>query len=53
VSAGGGDVNEGENIEVIECTLEHALEMVASGAIEDAKTILLLQHAALRGPAGP
>jgi len=49
VSAGGGDFAEGEDIEVIEYTLDRALEMIVSGSIEDGKTIMLLQHAALRG----
>jgi nudix-type nucleoside diphosphatase (YffH/AdpP family) len=49
VSAGGGDVNEGEDIEVIELTLTEALRMIATGAIQDGKTIILLQHAALVG----
>jgi nudix-type nucleoside diphosphatase (YffH/AdpP family) len=47
--AGGGDAAEGEDIEVIELPLAEALRMVASGAIEDGKTIMLLQHAALAG----
>jgi GDP-mannose pyrophosphatase NudK len=46
---GGGIVNEGEDIEVIELLLEDALAMVRSGAIEDAKTIMLLQHAKITG----
>jgi GDP-mannose pyrophosphatase NudK len=46
-SAGGGD--EGEDIEVIELPLTDALQMIASGAIRDGKTIMLLQHAALVG----
>ena len=45
VSAGGGDVNEGEEIETIELTLETAMQMVDSGAIQDGKTIMLLQYA--------
>ncbi|MGN6087586.1 GDP-mannose pyrophosphatase [Trinickia sp.] len=45
VSAGGGMVVEGEDIEVIEVEFEEALAMVERGAIVDAKTILLLQHA--------
>src|SRR6267154_86023 len=49
VSAGGGDVTEGEDIEVIELTLTEALRMIATGAIQDGKTIMLLQHAALVG----
>ncbi len=49
VSAGGGDVTEGEDIEVIECPLADALQMIATGAIQDGKTIMLLQHAAIVG----
>ena len=49
VSAGGGDVHEGEDIEVIEVGLDEALAMVASGEICDGKTIMLLQHAKLSG----
>jgi len=48
-SAGGGAHAEGEDIEVIELPLARALQMVESGAIEDGKTIMLLQHAALKG----
>jgi len=49
VSAGGGDSSEGEDIEVIELPLTTALQMIATGAIRDGKTIMLLQHAALAG----
>ena len=49
VSAGGGDVTEGEDIEVIEIRLADALQMIAIGAIQDGKTIMLLQHAAIVG----
>src|SRR4051812_36074670 len=49
LSAGGGDVAEGEDIEVLELTLAEALHQVATGRIEDGKTIMLLQHAALTG----
>jgi len=45
VSAGGGDVTEGEEIETIEMELEEAMRMVDSGAIRDGKTIMLLQLA--------
>lgn len=45
VSAGGGMVVEGEDIEVIEVEFDDALAMVESGEIVDAKTIMLLQHA--------
>ncbi|WP_374382830.1 NUDIX domain-containing protein [Dongia sp.] len=44
---GGGLIEEGEDIEVIELTLEDALAMVGDGRICDAKTIMLLQYAAL------
>jgi len=47
VSAGGGSKHEGEDIEVLELPLSCAIEMVDSGDIVDAKTILLLQHAKL------
>lgn len=43
-SNGGGSYAEGEDIEVIEVPLPEALEMIRSGEIRDAKTIILLQH---------
>ena len=46
VSAGGGV--EEEEIEVLELTLEQALEKIAYGEIRDGKTIMLLQYAALK-----
>jgi nudix-type nucleoside diphosphatase (YffH/AdpP family) len=49
VSAGGGDAAEGEDIEVIELPLPDALQMIENGAIQDGKTIMLLQHAAIFG----
>jgi nudix-type nucleoside diphosphatase (YffH/AdpP family) len=49
VSAGGGDLAEGEDIEVMELPLKEAIRMIATGAIRDGKTIMLLQHAALVG----
>lgn len=48
-SDGGGVEAEGEEIEVLELPLEEALAMVRRGEIIDAKTIMLLQHAALEG----
>ena len=48
-TAGGGELAEGEDIEVLELPLARALAMIASGGIQDAKTIMLLQHAALTG----
>jgi nudix-type nucleoside diphosphatase (YffH/AdpP family) len=47
VSNGGGAADEGEDIEVIEMTLDEALSMIADGGIVDAKTIMLVQHLAL------
>ncbi|MDQ2820315.1 MAG: GDP-mannose pyrophosphatase [Pseudomonadota bacterium] len=48
VSAGGGLAAEGEDIEVLELGYEEAFAMVASGAIADGKTIMLLQQLELR-----
>jgi nudix-type nucleoside diphosphatase (YffH/AdpP family) len=45
VGEGGGAAHETENIEVLEYSFEKALEMMASGEIKDAKTIMLLQYA--------
>ena len=50
---GGGVVAEGEDIEVVELPFGEALAMVHDGRIADAKTIMLLQWAALRGPFRP
>ena len=49
VDAGGGLVDEGEDIDVIECPISDAIAMVDSGQIVDAKTIMLLQWARLSG----
>ena len=45
VSDGGGCATEQENIEVLEIPFKEAIEMVANGAINDAKTIMLIQYA--------
>lgn len=45
ISEGGGLASEQENIEVIEMLFDDAYKMIATGAIKDAKTILLLQYA--------
>lgn len=45
VSEGGGVAHEQENIDVLEMPYEEAYAMIASGQIQDAKTIMLLQHA--------
>ncbi len=50
ISDGGGHPDEGEDIEVLEMTMEQALAMIADGRIRDAKTIMLLQHLALTVP---
>jgi nudix-type nucleoside diphosphatase (YffH/AdpP family) len=47
VSDGGGLAHEGEDIEVLELSIDAALAMIADGRIVDAKTIMLLQYAAL------
>lgn len=49
VSSGGGLDAEQENIEVLEYTFDEAYKMIESGEITDAKTILLLQHAKIKG----
>jgi nudix-type nucleoside diphosphatase (YffH/AdpP family) len=48
VGDGGGVEADGEEIEVLEMTLDEALACVESGAIMDGKTIMLLQYAKLR-----
>ena len=45
---GGGLVEEGEHITVVEVDIDDALAMVDDGRIADAKTIMLLQWAALQ-----
>ncbi|WP_334074464.1 GDP-mannose pyrophosphatase NudK [Paenibacillus sp. A14] len=47
--AGGGLAHEQENIEVLEIPFSEALNMMASGDIRDAKTIMLLQYAVTEG----
>lgn len=47
---GGGLDEEGEDIETVELPFREALGMIRSGEIADAKTIMLLQWAALEGP---
>ncbi len=44
---GGGAKHETENIEVLEISFEDAITMIDNGEIKDAKTIILLQYAAL------
>jgi nudix-type nucleoside diphosphatase (YffH/AdpP family) len=47
IGAGGGLAEEGEDIEVLELPIDQALAMIGDGRIADAKTIMLLQYAAL------
>lgn len=51
-TAGGGLAEEGERIDLVELTIEEALAQIGSDIV-DAKTILLLQWAALTGPFAP
>ena len=44
VSEGGGLKEEGEDIEVVEVTLQQAAAMVTAGEIVDAKTVVLIQY---------
>jgi hypothetical protein len=48
VTEGGGVAHEQENIEVLELSFEKAFNMIATGEIKDAKTILLLQYIKLQ-----
>jgi nudix-type nucleoside diphosphatase (YffH/AdpP family) len=48
IGPGGGHPGEGEDIEVLELPIGEALAMVDDGRICDAKTIMLLQYAALK-----
>jgi GDP-mannose pyrophosphatase NudK len=49
VNEGGGVAHEEENIEVLEMDFSKALTLVDTGDIQDAKTIMLLQHLRLKG----
>ncbi|GIE35650.1 hypothetical protein Ait01nite_086950 [Actinoplanes italicus] len=48
-SEGGGLADDGEDIEAVELDFDEALRMIDTGEIADAKTIMLLQWAALKG----
>jgi nudix-type nucleoside diphosphatase (YffH/AdpP family) len=48
--AGGGLAHEGEEIDVLEVDFDESLAMIRDGRIQDAKTIMLLQWAAIDGP---
>jgi nudix-type nucleoside diphosphatase (YffH/AdpP family) len=47
IGSGGGNAEEGEDIEVLELPIDQAMAMIGDGRIVDAKTIMLLQYAAL------
>jgi nudix-type nucleoside diphosphatase (YffH/AdpP family) len=47
IGNGGGIASEGEDIEVLELPIDQAMNMIADGRISDAKTIMLLQYAAM------
>src|SRR5664279_4547534 len=47
IGSGGGLASEGEDIEVLELSIDQALAMIGDGRIVDAKTIMLLQYACL------
>ncbi|MBL7760665.1 MAG: GDP-mannose pyrophosphatase NudK [Sediminibacterium sp.] len=47
VHEGGGAEGEEENIEVLECTIDQVREMMETGEIKDAKTIMLIQYVLL------
>lgn len=44
VAAGGGAEDEQEDIEILELPIDEAMQMIKTGEIKDAKTIMLLQH---------
>ena len=48
ISDGGGLKEEGEDIDVVEVTLEKAAAMIATGEIVDAKTVVLIQYLSSR-----
>jgi GDP-mannose pyrophosphatase NudK len=48
VSEGGGLKEEGEDIDVVETTLEEAAAMIMTGEIVDAKTVVLVQYLSRR-----
>lgn len=49
ISEGGGLAHEGEDIETLELRFADAIGMLERGEIADGKTIILLQHVALKG----
>lgn len=51
IATGGGLEEEGEQIRVLEVSLERAWAMLGAGQIVDGKTVLMLQHERLRNQA--
>ena len=49
IGEGGGLASEQEDITVMEVDFEKALDMIKTGQIKDAKTIMLLQYAKING----
>ncbi len=48
IGEGGGVAEETENIEVLELPFIKAIEMISTGEIKDAKTVMLLQFAQIQ-----
>jgi len=48
VADGGGVAHEQEDIEVLEMHIDQAMQLLKTGEIKDAKTIILLQYAKLQ-----
>jgi GDP-mannose pyrophosphatase NudK len=48
INDGGGVAGEEENIEVLELPIDEAMQMLDTGEIRDAKTIMLLQYIKLK-----
>ncbi len=49
ISDGGGNQEEGEDIDVLEMPLSEAFALVKNGGIIDAKTVMLIQYVMLEG----
>lgn len=47
VSEGGGLEEEQEHLNILEANFDEALQMIKTGTIQDAKTIMLLQYACM------
>lgn len=52
VNTGGGLSEEQEYIDVVEYSFQKAFDMIQTGEIRDARTIMLLQHLKLKGVLG-